>query len=62
MAAVAPPAVAREIRFDAGFILDPDQYYAPSYRISPFATADIHRNLSLRPVGPSLCPTERWRE
>ena len=65
MAALASPlasaALEREIRFDAGFILDPDRYYAPSYRISPFATADIHRNLALRPAGPSLCPIERWR-
>jgi len=64
MAAVAPPlasaALEREIRFDAGFVLDPDRYYAPSYRISPFATADIHRNLALGP-GPSLSPSERWR-
>jgi hypothetical protein len=62
MAAVAPLAApsGREVRFDAGFILDPDQYYAPSYRISPFATADIHRNLALGPLASSLSPVERW--
>lgn len=33
--------------FDNGFVLNPDQYYSPLYRISPFQTSDISRNLSL---------------
>ena len=33
--------------FENGFVLNPDKYYSPSYRISPFQTSDIARNLSL---------------
>lgn len=37
----------RETLFDNGFVLNPDPYYSPCYRISPFQTSDIARNLSL---------------
>ena len=35
------------IAFDKGFVLNPDIFYAPSYRISPFHTEDIAHNLQL---------------
>lgn len=32
-----------------GFFVNPDRYYAPSYRLSPFCTADIAANRALAP-------------
>ena len=37
------------IQFRNGFVLHPDKFYAPSYRISPFRTEDVARNLRLPP-------------
>ena len=36
-----------ELEFSSGFVSNPDEFYAPSYRISPFRTSDIGKNLSL---------------
>jgi hypothetical protein len=33
------------LEYASGFVLNPDRYYAPSYRISPFRTEDIALNL-----------------
>jgi hypothetical protein len=41
---------ADELAFVDGFVLGPDTYYSPSYRISPFCTADIADNLALAPA------------
>lgn len=38
-----------QIRFESGFVIHPDRYYAPSYRISPLRTEDIATNLRLAP-------------
>ncbi|MEM5400568.1 hypothetical protein [Paraburkholderia unamae] len=38
------------LEFVDGFVLGPDAYYSPSYRISPFRTADIADNLRLAPA------------
>lgn len=35
------------IEYQKGFVVNPDIYYSPSYRISPFRTDDIATNLSL---------------
>lgn len=35
------------IQFRDGFVLNPDPFYAPSYRISPFRTEDVIHNLRL---------------
>lgn len=40
---------APAIEFRNGFVLHPDPFYAPSYRISPFRTEDVARNLCLPP-------------
>ena len=36
-----------ELEFTSGFVLDPDKFYSPSYRISPFRTSDIGKNSGL---------------
>lgn len=36
-----------QLEFDKGFVINPDVFYSPSYRISPFQTDDIVRNLQL---------------
>jgi hypothetical protein len=36
-----------QIQFRGGFVLNPDEFYAPRYRISPFRTGDIAKNRSL---------------
>jgi hypothetical protein len=63
-----------KIRFQDGFVLYPDKFYAPSYRISPFRTEDIASNLRLprsslatealdrRFVERSWCYTESGKE
>jgi hypothetical protein len=38
-------STAPAIQFRNGFVLHPDPFYAPSYRISPFRTEDVARNL-----------------
>lgn len=35
------------IEFRSGYVLNPDEFYSPSYRISPFRTKDIGDNLIL---------------
>lgn len=35
------------IEFRSGFVLYPDEFYSPSYRISPFRTEDVADNLRL---------------
>ena len=40
-------AIDADVEYKSGFILRPDQYYSPSYRISPFQTSDIATNLSI---------------
>jgi len=35
------------IEFHTGYVLSPDEFYSPSYRISPFRTEDIGNNLML---------------
>jgi hypothetical protein len=40
-------SAAPAIQFRNGFVLHPDPFYAPSYRISPFRTEDVARNLLL---------------
>jgi hypothetical protein len=40
-------STAYAIQFRNGFVLHPDPFYAPSYRISPFRTEDVARNLHL---------------
>lgn len=35
------------IKFRSGFVLNPDEFYSPSYRISPFRTQDLADNLQL---------------
>lgn len=34
-----------DLTFANGFVFNPDQFYCPSYRISPFQTQDISKNL-----------------
>lgn len=36
-----------ELEFSSGFVLNPDEFYSPSHRISPFRTSDIGKNLAL---------------
>ena len=36
-----------ELEFSSGFVLNPDEFYSPSHRISPFRTSDISKNLAL---------------
>lgn len=36
-----------ELKFSSGFVLNPDEFYSPSHRISPFRTSDISKNLAL---------------
>ena len=38
-----------QLEYAAGFVLNPDVFYSPSYRISPFRTGDIADNLRLAP-------------
>ena len=60
--AVRDAVLDRESRFQAGFILDPDRAQTPSYRITPFSTADVPRNLALAAqVSKSRSPVDRWR-
>jgi hypothetical protein len=35
------------IEFDNGYVINPDKYYSPSYRISPFKTEDIVENIKI---------------
>lgn len=37
----------QSIEYRDGFVLNPDQFYSPSFRISPFRTEDITDNLQL---------------
>ncbi|SDQ16355.1 DegT/DnrJ/EryC1/StrS aminotransferase family protein [Paraburkholderia fungorum] len=46
----SPTAAADRLEFVDGFVLQPDAFYSPSYRISPFCTADIADNLRLEPA------------
>jgi hypothetical protein len=39
--------ISKPLEFRAGFVLNPDEFYSPSYRISPFRTEDIAANLKL---------------
>lgn len=39
--------VLKPLEYRAGFVLHPDEFYSPSYRISPFRTEDIADNLQL---------------
>jgi hypothetical protein len=32
------------VKFESGFVLNPDSYYSPTYRISPFNTSDVSKN------------------
>jgi hypothetical protein len=40
-------SATQQIQFRSGFVLNPDAYYSPSYRISPFRTDDVAKNLEL---------------
>ena len=40
-------SIDTEVKYKKGFVLNPDQYYSPSFRISPFHTSDIAANLSI---------------
>lgn len=52
-----------KLTFSAGFVLHPDQFYSPSYRISPFRTEDIASNLRLPPsTASSIELDKRFRE
>lgn len=37
----------RGLEYKSGFVFNPDRYYSPSYRISPFSTRDVAANLAL---------------
>ncbi len=34
------------LKFDNGFVINPDKYYSPSFRISPFQTSDLSENFT----------------
>lgn len=36
-----------DVKLEQDFVFDPDEYYSPSYRISPFRTSDIAHNKML---------------
>lgn len=36
-----------ELEFLDGFVINPDEFYSPSYRISPFRTNDVIKNIGL---------------
>jgi hypothetical protein len=38
----------KQPEFRSGLVLNPDKFYSPSYRISPFRTEDVAANLQLR--------------
>lgn len=38
--------MSQNLKFENGFIINPDKYYSPSYRISPFRTSDISENFT----------------
>lgn len=50
----APP-----INYRNGFVLNPDKFYSPSYRISPFRTEDVADNLQLTESTESLKALDR---
>jgi hypothetical protein len=67
-------SAAHSISFRSGFVLYPDEFYSPRYRISPFRTEDIadnlqlplsssaHRSLDIRFQGRSWCFTKCGKE